>query len=219
MTDKDALQTFETLFVKAEYCREKGNPAGAIPLFRAAIKKAASKSQIWHANLQIGLCYEHMGDYGQAAFIYESVLDFAQQEGNAPVEMTALRHILSIMVHEKKTLEAIRTGHKALVIMRSLPELPPNAAWITHGLCKALKANHSPRDIVAKLASEEHEQLKYAREIGVPSLHYDVWFTGWLSDMAYAHAALSWWYLAKAFWVSVVKHLPLRLKQFRSGNR
>jgi hypothetical protein len=188
-------------------------------MFCVAIKKAVSNSQIWFANLQIGLCYEHMGNYGQAECIYKSVLEAAQWNDDAPVEMTALRHILSIMVHNKRALEAIQTGHKALAIMRSLPELPPNAAWITHGLCKALKANRSPRDVVAKLASQEHEQLKYAREIGVPSLHYDVWLTGWLSDMAYGHVALSWLYLSEAFCVSIVKHLPLRLKQFRSGNR
>lgn len=219
MTDKDALQTFETLFVKAEYCREKGNPAGAIHLFNAAIKLAITRAQVLEANLQIGLCFEHMEEYGRAESVYETVLKKARQEGILSVKMNALRHLLSIMVHDKNTLEAIRTGHEAIAIMHSLPELPPNAVWVTHGLCKALKANRSPRDIVAKYAAQEREQLKYAREIGVPSLHYDVWFTGWLSDMAYAHVALSWWYLSKAFWVSVVKHLPLRLKQFRSGIR
>ncbi|NMB69698.1 tetratricopeptide repeat protein [candidate division WWE3 bacterium] len=215
MTD----DTFETLFLKAEYCRERGNPTGAIPMFNAAIEKAVSKTQIWLASLQIGLCFEHMGDYGQAEDVYESVLHVAQWEGNASVEMTALRHLLSIMVHDNRTLEAIQTGHKALAIMRSLPEPPPNAVWITHGLCKALKARQSPRDIVAKLSLQEFKELKYARKIGVPPLHYNVWLTGWLSDMAYAHVAIGWLFLFAALCVSIANRLSFRLKQFKTGNR
>jgi len=203
----------------AEKTREKGDPQAARALFTQLLSEAVERkdqTQVMAITLQLGLCYEHMDQYGKALILYQNALKKALESQNLTFQVLALRHIISVYLETKMESEALAKSHSMMDLLAKLDYRPSNGCWIIHGHIKALKQNGSPRDIVAKLALKEAKELWYAFDL-VESYKFWIWSVGWLSDMAYGFAPIGWLLYIPAYLISLIAGLKLRQRQFRKG--
>lgn len=197
--------------------RERGDPRGALEAFAELLENAESEEDTISLIFQIGLCYEHLSEYDKSATLYDEGLLRAEKLGSLYLRILAIRHKVSLFLEQRKNHEALILSHSLMTLVDALDFRPANLAWILHGHAKALKQNGSPRDIVAGVALREGKELWYIYRQGVDDLNYWVWFTGWLSDMAYAYAPLGWALYLPAYLIVLFKGLGLRQKQFKKG--
>jgi len=201
----------------AEKIREKGDPRSALQLFVSLLSEAKESGNILDVmsiSLQLGLCYEHLGDYAKALVFYQETLKNAEAAGNLTFQVLAHRHMISVYLETGLESEALSRGHIMMALLEKLDYRPANGSWILHGHIKALKQNGSPRDIVAKLALQEARELWHAFDMGVESYKLWVWSVGWLSDMAYGFAPIGWLLYIPAYLISLFAGLKLRQRQF-----